>query len=111
MPLGDSITAGWGSVTWSGYREELFDHLHRLGHDIDFDGPCHAATQLEGDPDHAGWSGITIEGVTANAPTFLPTVAPDWILLHIGTNNVYDDVSAAAAPDHLCTLLETTHRL
>ncbi|MGI5528313.1 SGNH/GDSL hydrolase family protein [Streptomyces syringium] len=105
MPLGDSITEGWGSATWAGYREELFNELHRLGHDIDFVGPRNDVLQPEGDPDHAGSSGITIQGLTEVVPAWVSAAAPDWVLLHIGTNNMYDD-NATLAPGYLRALLD-----
>lgn len=106
MPLGDSITAGVGVPDRAGYREELFDELHRLGHDIDFVGPQKALGQRAGDADHAGYPGWRIEMIDAHISEWIPPASPDWVLLHIGTNNMYADSDAQAAPRLLETLVE-----
>ncbi|MEW2575288.1 SGNH/GDSL hydrolase family protein [Streptomyces syringium] len=111
LPMGDSITEGWGTATWVGYRDDLFKQLHRLGHDIDFVGSRKDLVQPDGDPDHFGTSGIRIEAINAVVAQQLPPTKPDWVLLHIGTNNMYDAISAAQAPAQLRELVDNILRV
>ncbi|MFF9001983.1 SGNH/GDSL hydrolase family protein [Streptomyces achromogenes] len=106
MPLGDSITVGLNSTGGAGYRDELLGHLHRLGHDACFVGPCANAFQPQGDPDYAAVCGITIEALTALLPQWVPAARPDWLLVHIGTNNMYGP-GHTAAPGLLRTFVDT----
>ncbi|WP_181794152.1 SGNH/GDSL hydrolase family protein [Streptomyces sp. WELS2] len=106
MPLGDSITAGLTSTGGAGYRDELLGHLHRLGHDACFAGPCVNAFQPQGDPGYAAVCGITIEALTSLLPQWVPAARPDWLLVHIGTNNMYGP-GHTAAPGLLRTFVET----
>ncbi|MGW2955407.1 SGNH/GDSL hydrolase family protein [Streptomyces eurythermus] len=110
MPLGDSITVGLNSTGVAGYRDELLGHLHRLGHDACFVGPCANALQPQGDPDYAAVCGITIEALTPVLPRWVPAARPDWLLVHIGTNNMYGP-GHAAAPALLRTFVDTLLRL
>ncbi|MFE9903935.1 SGNH/GDSL hydrolase family protein [Streptomyces achromogenes] len=110
MPLGDSITVGLNSTGVAGYRDELLGHLHRLGHDACFVGPCVNAFQPQGDPDYAAVCGITIEALTPLLPQWVPAARPDWLLVHIGTNNMYGP-SHTAAPRLLRTFVDTLLRL
>ncbi|MGW1596191.1 SGNH/GDSL hydrolase family protein [Streptomyces sp. NPDC002343] len=110
MPLGDSITAGMNSTGAAGYRDELLDHLHRLGHDIDFVGPYVNVWQPRGDPYYAAVPGISIQELTGLLPRWLPSARPDWLLVHIGTNNMYGP-EHTDAPGFLRTFLETLLRL
>ncbi|GGR72355.1 MULTISPECIES: SGNH/GDSL hydrolase family protein [Streptomyces] len=110
MPLGDSITAGPNSTGAAGYRDELLGHLHRLGHDACFVGPCVNAFQPQGDPGYAAVCGITIEALTSLLPRWVPAARPDWLLVHVGTNNMYGP-DHTAAPGLLRTFVDTLLRL
>ncbi|MEU2060974.1 SGNH/GDSL hydrolase family protein [Streptomyces sp. NPDC013455] len=110
MPLGDSITVGVGSTGMAGYRDALFDHLHRLGQDVDFAGPYVDALEPQGDPDYAAISGITIQALAELLPQWVPAARPDWVLVHIGTNNMYGP-EYTAAPGQLRAFVETLRRL
>ncbi|MFC5653984.1 SGNH/GDSL hydrolase family protein [Streptomyces nogalater] len=110
MPLGDSITAGLNSTGGAGYRDELLGHLHRLGHDARFVGPCVNPFQPQGDPGYAAVCGITVEALTALLPRWIPAARPDWMLVHIGTNNMYGP-DHTAAPGFLRTFVATLLRL
>ncbi|MEU3527962.1 SGNH/GDSL hydrolase family protein [Streptomyces sp. NPDC038707] len=110
MPLGDSITAGMNSTGAAGYRDELLRHLHRLGHDACFVGPCVNAFQPQGDPAYAAVCGITVEALTPLLPQWVPAARPDWLLVHIGTNDMYGP-EHTAAPGHLRTFVRTLLRL
>src|SRR4051812_31338835 len=96
MPLGDSITEGFGdgfpNKKFRGYRGHLYQMLVDAGFAVDFVGSI-----PEGDipdPDHEGHGGHTalklIHDPDTNKGVFqwLRDASPDVVLLHIGTNNV-----------------------
>ena len=96
-PLGDSITEGEGSANYNGYRKPLYDKLKAYvaqqneGVDINFVG-----TQSDGnfpDPENDGWAGKQSSFIRANAQSWLNSLSaqgdtPDFVLFHIGTNDV-----------------------
>jgi hypothetical protein len=100
MPLGDSITVGFGGL--AGYRLPLWLKLKAEGvQSLDFVG----SSQLHsipgfGDPDHEGHSGWTLQDLIAFddgglSPSWtiedgLFVQQPTLILLHAGTNDVFE---------------------
>ncbi|KAM4063284.1 GDSL-like lipase/Acylhydrolase family protein [Hirsutella rhossiliensis] len=111
MPLGDSITYGrTGSSTLAGYRGPLFALLQQSGYHIDFVGSMHSGIGLA-DPDNEGHPGITVRGLDSIVEAFhlVQNTAPQMILLHIGTNNMYNDKTAKMAPNDLTKLVKDTH--
>ena len=59
MPLGDSVTWGYGSTDGNGYRKVLHDLLAQQGYVVDFVG-----TQKSGnmaDAENEGFPGATIQ--------------------------------------------------
>ncbi len=56
-----------------------------------------------GDHDHEGHSGWTIAQVDANVVNWLRATTPRTVLLHIGTNDMYN---ASGAPARLSTLID-----
>jgi hypothetical protein len=106
LPLGDSITDGIGFS--GGYRVELFNKATMDGHDITFvggsmNGPSMVAgkTFPKSHEGHSGWTISQIDGITP-APALDPK--PHIVLLHIGTNDMYQ--MPTGAPDRLGTLIE-----
>lgn len=86
MALGDSITAGVGDPTRSGYRITLQGLLRNAGVRVDMvggrvDGRCC-------DRDHEGHPGWTAAQVRDQVQGWARTYAPDVVLLHIGTNDI-----------------------
>lgn len=104
-PLGDSITFGWSRVAPhnqipGGYRAPLYVMLTRAGFIVHFVGSNNGnptpllirkhATQ------HDGWPGWRIDQIASNVKHWLATSGPggnkpaypDFILLHISTNDV-----------------------
>jgi len=89
MPLGNSITKGTaGSDLDIGYRRMLYMDLIDAGYDVDFVG-----TQIHGliedfDRDHEGHGGWEADEIRDNIYTWLVTNPADYVLLHIGTNDI-----------------------
>ena len=102
MPLGDSITYGIGSSDGSGYRARLWDDL--AGNNVDFVG-----SQQSGrvpDPDNEGHSGWVIDQLTGLVKTSLPSYRPNVVTLHIGTNDMNNNVAVIGAPVRLAGLID-----
>ncbi len=109
LPLGDSITDGIGTnTTGGGYRVELFNQAVMAGKKITFvggsmNGPMMVA--MEPFPrNHEGHSGWTISQIDGIVPSPALTPKPHIILLHIGTNDMYQMPNGA--PDRLGTLID-----
>jgi hypothetical protein len=101
MPLGDSITDGFNVA--GGYRIELWNKLVADNHRVDFVGSMVNGPATLGDRDHEGHSGWTIAQIDAQITGWLQTHQPRTILLHIGTNDMYN---ASQAPAQLGALLD-----
>ncbi|MFI6966407.1 GDSL-type esterase/lipase family protein [Streptomyces sp. NPDC050255] len=94
MPLGDSITGSPGC-----WRSLLWDQLQKAGYtDIDFVGTLNAQScALTHDADNEGHGGF-LATTTADQnllPGWLATTAPDIVVMHFGTNDVWSSI----APD------------
>ncbi|WP_433233589.1 cellulose binding domain-containing protein [Micromonospora sp. CA-248260] len=101
MPLGDSITDGFNVP--GGYRIELWQRLVADGYRVDFVGSMFNGPSNLGDHDHEGHSGWTIAQIDANVVNWLRNTTPRTVLLHIGTNDMYN---ASGAPARLSTLID-----
>jgi lysophospholipase L1-like esterase len=100
MPLGDSITKGFGFcslpdpiLNCTGYREDLWNSLKAGGYSVDFVGSLGSTyqSQYTYDNDHEGHGGKTadwlIDRVYGSTEYFLQDNPADIVLLHIGTND------------------------
>ncbi|MEV6706549.1 cellulose binding domain-containing protein [Micromonospora wenchangensis] len=101
MPLGDSITDGFNVP--GGYRIELWQRMVADGYRVDFVGSMFNGPSNLGDHDHEGHSGWTIAQIDANVVNWLRNTTPRTVLLHIGTNDMYN---ASGAPTRLSTLID-----
>jgi lysophospholipase L1-like esterase len=102
MPLGDSITAGDRD---GGYRRLLYELLIQDRISFEFVG-----SQKGGDvPDahHEGHSGWRIDQIADGiAGGWLETNKPDLVLLHIGTNDIWQNRDLVNAPARLSALVD-----
>ncbi|MEU8005543.1 GDSL-type esterase/lipase family protein [Catellatospora sp. NPDC049111] len=95
MPLGDSITGGPGC-----WRAVLWDRLQRSGFtDIDFvgtqaGGGCNLASW---DGDNEGHGGYRATGIADQnqLPGWLAATHPDIVLVHLGTNDIWNNTPTA----------------
>ncbi|MFZ1291172.1 MAG: GDSL-type esterase/lipase family protein [Melioribacteraceae bacterium] len=98
MPLGDSITQGYISdnLNKDGYRKKLKTMLNNNGLNIDLIGSLSDGTfddfEHEGHGGYSAkhWSGYTDLDLYTHLTTFLTDNPPDFILFHIGTNDIND---------------------
>jgi lysophospholipase L1-like esterase len=106
MPLGDSITAGIGTLDRGGYREPLLEKCQISGWNVSFvgsqqDGPGNMLDRYnEG---HPGWR---IDQISRKVVGWLEATQPQIILLHIGTNDIIQGYSPGVAAARLQYLLD-----
>ncbi len=92
MPLGDSITKGYGSSYSNSYRKPLYLSLTAAGYDFDFVGS--ATNGNFPDPNHEGHGGWhaekddTVYDINDQVYGWLTANPADIVLLHIGTNDI-----------------------
>lgn len=88
MPLGDSITAG------SCWRAMLWERLQDAGHtDIDFVGTQPGGgCDITHDGDNEGHGGFQAINIAAQnqLPPWLSATRPDVVLVHLGTNDIWN---------------------
>lgn len=87
MPLGDSITNGDSNGC---YRQNLYLNLIDAGFDVDFVGSQSYPSSPDPpfDTDHEGHSGWCAYEIRDNVYDWLELNPADFVLLHIGTNDV-----------------------
>ncbi len=88
MLTGDSITYGVGG-TYGGYRGYLYNLLKNRGYGFDFVGSQTANSPTQVDPNHEGHPGWVAENIRDNIYDWLVTNPAELVLLHIGTNDMY----------------------
>ncbi|MFJ8859621.1 SGNH/GDSL hydrolase family protein, partial [Streptomyces sp. NPDC102451] len=104
MPLGDSITYGTGSTSGAGYRSTLYSKLNEQG-EVEYvgsqwSGPALSPNSHEG---HPSWLIGDIAGI---ADSVLTTYRPNVVLLHIGTNDMSNNIDPDGAPARLGSLID-----
>jgi lysophospholipase L1-like esterase len=97
LPLGDSITDGL--TVAGGYRIHLFELAVKDGKSVTYvGGSMNGPTTVAGMPfprAHEGHSGWTISQIVGLLPSPALDVSPHIVLLHIGTNDMYQNASGA----------------
>jgi lysophospholipase L1-like esterase len=105
MPLGDSITGGPGC-----WRALLWDRLQRTGFtNIDFVGTIPGGgCSVAHDGDNEGHGGFLATGIANQnlLPGWLAATRPDVVLMHLGTNDVWNNVPAATIISAFNTLID-----
>jgi lysophospholipase L1-like esterase len=109
LPLGDSITRGFGSVDSGGYRRPLYHRLVNAGWEVDFVGSlAHGSFP---DPWHEGHDGAYIRVIRDQwAVPSQQAYDPHITLLMAGTNDVWTGTgpnAPANAPANLSSLIGT----
>ncbi len=122
LPLGDSITEGYGSTSpGGGYRVELFRQAVNAGKNIAFvgsltNGPTTVANR-NFPRQHEGHGGYTIDSGTGHSgisgqitDSALANYHPHIVLLMIGTNDINGNMDVANAPTRLRNLIDEITR-
>jgi lysophospholipase L1-like esterase len=105
MPLGDSITWGYGSQSTAGYRSDLYGDLRAEASSVDFVG-SEDHTDGMTDHDNEGHSGWRIDQVAHVAGCSVPLAKPNVILLHVGTNDANQNYDMDGAADRIRGLID-----
>jgi lysophospholipase L1-like esterase len=119
LPLGDSITEGFGYTgNGGGYRVQLFQRAAEDGKNLTFtgtlmNGPATVANNETFPRRHEGHGGYTIDSggghngisgqITSSA---IAQAVPHIVLLMIGTNDLNGNVDVAQAPNRLANLVD-----
>ena len=116
MPLGDSITYGYGSTTGGGYRVPLLTRALADKHSVTFvgsvsSGPATVSGQPfpKGNEGHSGYSiddSSSTKGISPLVDQALATYKPNIVLLMIGTNDMHYKLDLPNAPARLGKLLD-----
>lgn len=96
LPLGDSITFGYGSSTYSAYRLSLERRLQAAGYAVHFiGGNPYANWSSMPNPQNDGWPGQTIAQIQGDGlSTFGKGADANLVLLHAGTNDALQGADA-----------------
>jgi mannan endo-1,4-beta-mannosidase len=104
MALGDSITGSPGC-----WRALLWRHLQDTGHtNIDFVGTLPAqGCGFTHDGENEGHGGFLATGIVRDnqLPGWLSATRPDIVLMHLGTNDVWNNIPTSTILDAYTTLL------
>lgn len=105
MPLGDSITGGPGC-----WRAVLWDRLVHTGFtNIDFVGTLPGGgCSVAHDGDNEGHGGFLATGIANQnqLPAWLAATHPDIVLMHLGTNDVWNNIAASTILAAYSTLVD-----
>lgn len=97
MPVGDSITYGYGSRQLVGYRRELYRRLVNAGYAVNFVGSRQGGLLFDFDRDNEGHPGVEAYYIRDHMPEYLRQNHPDVVMLHIGTNGIWYKSAEAIA--------------
>ncbi len=108
MPLGDSITQG--DSDHDTYRRPLWKSLVADGYDVDFVGSLNAnhrgaPPHSDFDRDHEGHWGWRVDEILEWIPGWTEAAEPDVVLIHVGSNDVFQNESIDSTIDELSQLI------
>ena len=106
MPLGDSITYGYGDPAGNGYRLPLWDELTASGCALQFAGSERSGSSVLPDTRNEGHDSYRIDMLAAGVDGWLKDTQPEIILLMIGTNDIRQSYQLPTAPDRLSALID-----
>jgi len=108
MPLGDSITES--QTGFASYRYWLWNDLADFGYCVDFVG---GETGVNGTPlfpdfdqDHEGHSGFRADQVLNQINAWATAANPDVVMIHLGTNDLWQGQSAASTLDEIDQIID-----
>lgn len=109
MPMGDSITEA--EVGHNSYRRDLWNNLLGAGCQVNFVGSHSgvfggSAPNGDFDQDNEGHWGWRTDEVSAQAAGWVSSAAPDIVLVHLGTNDLFQGEGAANVAQELGALID-----
>ena len=109
MPLGDSITQA--DAEHDSYRRPLWKSLQADGFNVDFVGS--ETTHHRGGPphkdfdmDHEGHWGWRVDEILERAASWAETHRPDVVLIHLGSNDIFQQQSIESTISELGELID-----
>ncbi|KAI8966659.1 carbohydrate esterase family 3 protein [Daldinia sp. FL1419] len=108
MPLGASITFGFGSTDNNGYRKDLRDKLESNGNEVNMVGDNPSGSMKDNDTE--GWKSYTVDQVHDKADASVPKYKPNVILVNVGTNDCVQNKDMPNAGKRLQNLLESLYQ-
>lgn len=110
MPIGDSITES--SYPLSSYRYWLWNWLVSSGINTDFVGSHHGVHLgsprfTDFDQDNEGHWGWRADEVLAGMPEWAATYKPDFALIHLGSNDMFQDQDVTETINELGAIIDT----
>lgn len=105
MFLGDSITAG--IVSQDSFRVPLWGLFAADNCQLDFVGSYYGKDPVQNDYDahHESESGLRTDEIMAQLPGNLASNTPDYVAIHLGTNDVLQGFSVTDAKENLRTII------
>lgn len=109
MPLGDSITQG--DSEHDTYRRPLWKSLEADGFGVDFVGSTRnnhrgPPPRDDFDRDHEGHWGWRVDEILERIRAWVVSAEPDIILVHLGSNDVFQGQSVGSTIDELGELID-----
>ena len=109
MPLGDSITQA--DSEHDSYRRPLFKSLELEGRSVDFVGSLSSnyrggPPRADFDLDHEGHWGWRVDEILGAIRGWAEAQEPDVLLVHLGSNDVFQDQSVSSTLDELSRLID-----
>ena len=117
MPIGDSITESRNG--YSSYRYWLWRLLQDNGCNVDFvggrrgvsdgrkGGGQRTPSRTNFDQDHQSYWGLRADEVLNRAPSFAETYVPNVALIHLGTNDMFQNQSTGSTIDEIANIVST----
>ena len=108
MPLGDSITQGYGLPSYRHKLSELLlDQQCRFNFVGSENGPDPAPGDTSAfDRDHEGHSGWRTDQIENSLPVWIADNQADWVLIHLGTNDILQGESVYEAAQNLADMID-----
>lgn len=109
MPMGDSITEG--DTGHNSYRRDLWMQLNGAGCQVNFVGSHSgvsggSAPNADFDQDNEGHWGWRTDEMSARAAGYVSGAAPDVVLIHLGTNDLFQGENPAGVAQELGGLID-----
>jgi acyl-CoA thioesterase I len=109
MPLGDSITQA--DAEHDSYRRPLFKTLELQGREVDFVGSLRSnygggPPRRDFDLDHEGHWGWRVDEVLEEIEGWAESEEPDVLLVHLGSNDVFQGQSVSSTLEELSRLID-----